>query len=191
MNMSIRGHSLKLTAAACVSAAAIAAFASPVYADPPATAAQWQEHKGSIAYFGITSTYSCTGIEGKVKQILLTLGARKDMSVNATGCSGQDMPVGNAMTVNIRVFLLAPVDSMATAPGAAPPVMASWSAVNIDGQRPSFMGDGDCELVDQLHEFITKNFSARNVDYHTSCTPHQTSAFSFAIHGEFLKTPST
>ena len=191
MITSIAGLSLKLTAAAAVSAAALAAFASPVYADPPATAAQWQEHRGSIAYFGITSTYSCTGMEGKVKQILLTLGARKDMSVNATGCNGQDMPVGNAMTVNIRVFLLAPVDPTATAPGAAPPVMAGWSAVNIDSRRPSFMGDGDCELIDQLHEFITKNFSVQNVDYHTSCTPHQTSAFSFAIHGEFLKNSST
>ncbi len=189
MNTPVTGLSLKLTAA--VSVAALVAFASPVYADPPATAAQWQEHKGSIAYFGITSTYSCTAIEGKVQQILLTLGARKDMSVNVTGCNGNDMPAGNAMTVNIRVFSLAPVDSTATAPGAVPPVMASWSTVNIDGQRPSFMGDGDCELVDQLHAFITKNFSAQNVGYHTSCTPHQTSAFSFAIHGEFLKNPST
>jgi hypothetical protein len=190
MNTSNPRLSLKLAAAA-TSVAAFAALASPLYADQAPTPAQWQEHKGSIGYFGITSNYSCTGIEGKVRQILLALGARKDMSVNATGCNGHDMPMGHAMTVNVRVFSLAPVDPPATAPGAAPPVMASWAAVNIDGQRPSFMGDGDCELIDQLHEFITKNFSAQNVDYHTSCTPHQTSAFSFAIHGEFLKTPSS
>lgn len=146
MNKSVTGLSLILTAAAAVSVAALASFASLVYADLPATAAQWQD-RGSIAYYEITSTYSCTAIEGKVQQILLTLGARKNMSVNATGCNGNDMPAGNAMTVNIRVFSLAPVDSTATAPGAVPPVMASWSTVNIDGQRPSFMEDGDCELV--------------------------------------------
>jgi hypothetical protein len=188
MNTSTPGLSLKVAAAA-ICAAAFAALASPLYADPPATAAQWQEHKGSIGYFGLTSTYTCTGMESKVRQILLALGARKDMSVSATPCGARDMPMGHAMTVNIRVFSLAPVDPAATVQGAAPPIMASWSAVEINAQRPSFMGDGDCELIDQLHEFITKNFSAQNVNYRASCTPHQASAFSFAIHGEFLKTP--
>ncbi len=191
MNTSISGLSLKLAAAAAVSAAALAAFASPVHAASSATAAQWQEHKGSIGYFGLTSTYSCTGMESKVRQILLALGARKDVHVDASACNGRDMPMGHAMTVYIRMFSLAPVDPAATVQGAAPPVMASWSAVEINSQRPMFMGDGDCELIDQLHDFITKSFSAQNVDYRAACSPHAISINSFAIHGEFLKNAST
>jgi hypothetical protein len=170
---------------------ALAALALPVRADAPPTPSIWQEHKGSVSYFGITSIYSCSGIESKVRQVLLLLGARKDMSVNASGCDSHDMPMGHSMTVSIRVFLLAPADGAAAAPGAAPPVMARWSAVTIDSQHPPFMGEGDCELIDQMHEFITKNFSARNLDYHASCTPHQVSAASFAIRGEFLKSASS
>jgi hypothetical protein len=191
MNTSITRVSLKLAAAAAVSAVALAAFASPVPAGSSATAAQWQEHKGSIDYFGLTSTYSCTGMESKVKQILLALGARKDIRVDASTCAGHDMPMGHAMTVSIRMFSLAPVDPAATVQGAAPPIMASWSAVEINAQRPMFMGDGDCELIDHMRDFITKNFSAQNVDYRASCTPHETSINSFAIHGEFLKNTST
>ena len=188
MKTSISGLCHKLAAAAAV---VIATLASPVRADAPPAPSLWQEHKGSVAYFGITSIYSCTGIEGKIRQVLLLLGARKDMSVNANGCNSHDMPMGGAMTVSIRMFSLALADSTATAPGAAPSVAASWSPVNIDGQRPPFMGEGDCELIDQMHEFITKNFSAQNVDYHASCTPHQNNSASFAIHGEFLKIASS
>src|SRR5450432_92564 len=188
MKTSISGLSHKLAACAGV---VIATLASPVRADAPPTPSLWQEHKGSVAYFGITSTYSCTGIESKVRQVLLLLGARKDMSVNANGCGSHDMPMGHSMTVNIRVFLLAPAGSAAPAPGAAPPVMASWSPVNINGQHPPFMEEGDCELIDQMHEFVTKNASAQNLDYHASCTPHQNNSASFAIHGEFLKTASS
>jgi len=190
MKTPISGLARKLAAAGAVSATALAAFASPLKDDAPPTPSLWQEHKGSVNYFGITSVYSCTGIESKVRQVLLLLGARKDMSVNASGCNSHDMPMGPAMTVSIRVFSLAPAGS-AAAPGAAPPVMASWSPVAIDGQRPPFMGDGDCELIDQLHEFITKNFSAQNIDYRASCTPHQVTSASFSIHGEFLKTASS
>lgn len=174
-------------ALAAASVAATFSLAAPLGAEQTTMPAQWQEHKGDIFYFGITSNYSCSGIEGKVKQILLALGARKDVSVNANGCGLHDMPMGHSLTVSVRVFSLAPVSSTDTAPGAAAPVQASWAPVDITGQHPSFMGDGDCELIDQMHDFITKNFSEQNVNYHTACVPHDSSAFSFAIHGEFLK----
>ena len=191
MKTSISRFAYKLAAATALSVTALAALASPLRGDAPPTPSLWQEHKGKVTYFGITSVYSCTGIESKVRQVLLLLGARKDMSVNASGCNSRDMPMGHAMTVSIRVFSLAPAGSAEIAPGAAPPVMATWSPVAIDGQRPPFMGDGDCELIDQLHEFITKNFSAQNIDYRASCTPHQVTSASFSIHGEFLKTASS
>ena len=94
MKISFSGLSHQPAAAAAVIFMALAALASPVRADVPPTPSMWQEHKGSVAYFGITSIYSCSGIEGKVRQVLLLLGARKDMSVNAIGCNSRDMPMG-------------------------------------------------------------------------------------------------
>ena len=184
MKHSIPGYRQLAALAAIIAAPAV--FSSPVMADMTAapTPAQWQEHKGSIDYFGLTSHYSCTGIEGAVKQVLKTLGARKDMTVDANGCSSLDMPSSHSLTVNVHMYSLAPADKNAT----AAPVMASWAPVEIKPNHPSFMGDGDCELIDHMHDFITKNFSAQNLDYRASCTPHEITLGSFSVHGEFLKT---
>jgi hypothetical protein len=182
MHKLIPGH--RQTAAAAAIIAAVAALSSPVMADMTAAPAQWQEHKGSIDYFGLTSHYSCTGIEGAVKHVLQTLGARKDMTVDASGCNGRDMPMTHSLTVNVHMYSLAPADKNAT----AAPVQASWAPVEIKPKHPSFMDDGDCELIDNMHAFITKNFSSQNLDYRASCTPHEITLGSFSVHGEFLKT---
>jgi hypothetical protein len=149
-----------ITAAAIHITLAVAALgtAAASTADAP-TAAVWQERKGSIGYFGLTSTYSCTGIEGRIRQILVFLGARKDLSVNAGVCDSRDMPMGHSMTVNVRLFSLA----------------------------PAFMADGDCELIDQMHEFIERNFDLRNLQYHAACQPRQVTMASFSVRGELLK----
>jgi hypothetical protein len=147
------------------------------------TPAVWQEHKTSIVYFGLTSTYSCTGIESKIRNILQLLGARKDVTADASACGANGMSMGHSLNVNIRFFSLAPADPAS----AAPHVMAGWAPVQIAPNHPGFMGDGDCELADQLHELIGKNFSSRNLDYRASCTPYENTLNSYSMHGEFLK----
>ena len=65
--------------------------AAPQTADtPPAdvVTGAWQHHKASFTYFGVTTLYSCDGLEGQVGQILRHLGARKDVHVSAHGCPG-------------------------------------------------------------------------------------------------------
>jgi len=166
-------------------------LAGGAHAADTGTPASWQEHKTSFTYFGITSNYSCSGMEGKVKQLLTQLGARKDdVHVNAGGCGVHDMPFGHFLNVDVRFSTLAPVDPAAPA-GAAPPVAAQWSTVEIKPNRPSSMGEGDCELIEQLRELIGKNFTSRNVDYAATCTPHQLGLNSYSVHGEFLKAPTT
>src|SRR5258706_11517080 len=68
--------------------------ATPAPAATDTAAATWTEHKSSFQYIGFTSYYTCGGIEAKVRQVLLHLGARGDLKVNATGCtmSGADQP---------------------------------------------------------------------------------------------------
>jgi len=157
----------------------------------PGIPATWQEHKTSFNYFGITSNYSCSGMEGKVRQLLVLLGARKDsVHVNAGACGVHDMPFGHALNVDVRFSTLEPVDP-AAAPGATPPVAAQWTAVDIDPHRPNWMGEGDCELIEQLRDFVAKNLTSRNLDYRATCTPHEIGVNTFAVHGEFLKAPTT
>lgn len=167
-----------LFAAAC--AGAVTAVAGPMPVD-----AIWQQHKGTINYFGLTSVYSCSGIEGKIKQVLLLLGARPDVSINAAGCGASGMPMGSALTVSVRVFTLAQADSPPSA--ATPAIRAQWLPVAIEDRTPMPMEQGDCELIDQMHEFVVTNFTARNLEYHAACTPRQLTQGSYSVHGEFLK----
>ena len=174
-----------------VAALAATVLAGHAMAADPAIQASWQEHKANFTYFGITSNYSCSGMEGKVKQILLQLGARKeDLHVNAGGCGPRDMPFGHMLNVDVRFSTLVPVDPAAT-PGGTPPVAAQWTPVEVQPNRPSSMGEGDCELMEQLRDLVGKNFTSRSLDYRASCTPHQVGINTYGVHGEFLKAPTT
>jgi hypothetical protein len=53
-------------------------------------------------------------------------------------------------------------------------------------QRPYFMGSGDCELVEQLKDLISKSFAMRDVVYRTDCVPHEITLDGFDIKGEAL-----
>src|SRR5450631_1731366 len=57
---------------------------------PPAdvVTGAWQHHKVKFNYVGFTSLYTCDGLEEHVRQILVHIGARKDIKVRAVGCPG-------------------------------------------------------------------------------------------------------
>src|SRR4051812_7675350 len=54
--------------------------------DGARTAAQWRTQKLEFTYSGFTAFYTCEGLESKVRDVLLTFGARRDMKVRAMGC---------------------------------------------------------------------------------------------------------
>ena len=145
--------------------------------------AQWQARTLNFSYTGITSLYTCDGLEGKVRDILLVLGARKDAKVRATGCDvGRNAPSRFAW-VEAKFSSLAPGSDAS----AADAVKGVWSTVEFSPTRPSYMGGGDCELMEGMREVLPKGFSLRQVQYRTTCTPHQVSLGSFAVKLEVLK----
>jgi hypothetical protein len=157
-------------------------------ADTPRTdivTSAWQHHKVTFSYFGITSLYTCDGLEGQVRQILSHLGARKDVTVRATGCPGLNTPSRSAW-VNADFYTLAP---SADANGSDA-VEARWTSLEVTPQRPSFMGDGDCELIQEMKDLITKNFSLRDVEYRTDCIPNEVTLDAFAVKGQALRAVS-
>lgn len=145
--------------------------------------AQWQARTLNFTYSGFTSLYTCDGLEGKVREILLAFGARKDAKVRATGCQeGSNAPSPFAW-VEAKFSSLAPSNDAS----AADAVKSVWSTVEISPNRPLYMGAGDCELIEQMRDALPKSFSMRNVQYRTTCTPHQLSLGAFAVKVEVLK----
>jgi hypothetical protein len=176
-----------LSCAAPASDAADAVAATPPADTAPAptdvVTGVWQHHKATFNYYGITSLFTCDGLEDQVRQILLHLGARRDAKVHASGCPGPyNTPSHNAW-VDTDFYALAPAADAA----GSDTVKARWTPLQVTPRRPDFMGDGDCELIQEMKGLITKNFSLRDVEYRTDCVPHEQSLDSYAIKGQALR----
>jgi hypothetical protein len=143
----------------------------------------WQHHRVSFTYVGFTTLYTCDGLEDHVRQILLHLGARKDVHVTASGCPGPFNEPSRSAFVDAEFYALAPAAGAA----ASATVKARWTALEVTARRPSFMGDGDCELVQEMKDLITQNFSLRNVEYRTKCFPHDVTLDEFSVKGQALR----
>jgi hypothetical protein len=148
----------------------------------PIVAGTWVHHHANFSYFGITALYSCSGLETNIRQLLQHLGARKDITVRAAGCPyGYDVPSRTAI-IDVDFYSLSPsVDA-----NAADAVQARWAPVRVSPNHPYFIGDGDCELIDELKDILSKNFSLRDLDYRTDCVPRQLTINGFSVKAEAL-----
>ena len=165
--------------------ALLAGFCRVSAADVPnadTVSGAWQEHKVTFSYVGFTSSFTCDGLELHVRQILVHLGARQDAHVRASGCGGPYNTPTHSAWVDTDFHTLAPVAD--AAPGS---VKAVWAALEVTPRRPSFMGDGDCELIREMKDLITQNFALRDVEYRTSCYPHTFAVDGFAVKGQSLQ----
>jgi hypothetical protein len=150
-------------------AGSLAGADTPPGPDVALVAGSWQHHTVKLNYYGITSLYSCSGLEDHVKDILMHFGARKDAKVRASGCfRGPDSPSHSAW-IDADFYTLAPATD-STAPDT---VQAYWTSREIGPRRPYFMDDGDCELVSQMKDTISKSFALKDLTYETDCVPHQ------------------
>lgn len=174
-------HTARWIAAAFAGLAVGAAAAQA--ADTPGEASTWQHHQAEFDFRGFTSAYSCDGLEGKVKQILKFFGARNP-SVEASGCPrGPD-------SLSHMVWVKVAFETLAVAPADAPAgeiVPARWTPFTLNRQRPFFMDEGDCELIDDMKPVLIANFSLRKLSYSAVCTPHEVTFADFRVDGEVLK----
>jgi hypothetical protein len=148
---------------------------------PAPVSARWQKHELKFDYHGFTSYYTCDGLEAKVREILLHFGARKGARVSATGCPGANAPSAMAwVTVEFESL------GEAGKNGGPDAVAASWQPVELRPRRPSSMGDGECEIVEQLKPVLTAGFALQGLDYRTHCVPHQVSLGDYSVSGKVL-----
>ena len=180
-----------LRIAGCVGGAALLAFASAKAVASPAAAgapvapvaSTWQHHKVEFQYFGVTTLYTCDGLEAQVGRILQFLGARKDLRVRANDCAPGENTPSHVASITADFYSL----TMGADSAAGRPVQAQWSPLELVAQRPNFMGDGDCELIEDMKPLISQSFSVRGLDYRTDCTPRQVEIGSYRVKGEFLR----
>lgn len=149
---------------------------------------EWQHRQLTFAYSGFTTLYTCDGLEDHVRQIMVYLGARKDLKVRATGCPGPFNSPSRTAFVNVDFYALVPADGRpATGAPAAATLNAQWTPLELTPRRPNFMSDGDCELMQGMKDFITKNFTLRAVEYRTSCFPNEVTIDGFSVKGQALR----
>ena len=147
-------------------------------------AAVWTPKELTFVYQGFTTKYSCDGLRDKVRSILLELGAREDLQVNASPCSSLGRP-DPFPGVRIKVNVLQPAgDKSATAGTQSVP--AHWKAVDLRPERDAVSAAGDCELVEQVKQSILPLFATRNVQYSSNCVPHQLQLGATQLRAEVL-----
>ena len=138
----------------------------------PPTWAVWTPKELRFVYMGFTSHYSCDGLRDKMRAILLQLGARSDLTVQEVPCSGMAGRPSEFPGVTVKMNVLTPWDA-ASSSAAATPVPAHWKVVDISTEHDPLREAGDCELIEQVKSRALPLFSTRNVEYHSTCVPHQ------------------
>jgi hypothetical protein len=158
------------------SAAAAAAFLAAV---PVLAAAQdsvtavWVPKHIEFIYQGFTTHYSCDGLQEQIRTMLQKLGAQ-DLKVRQMACVRLEGPT-EFPGVNVTMSVLVPASSAeaSKAKSSGPQVQAQWKDVVLMPENASYDDQGDCELIEQFKETFLPLFTTRNVNYGSTCFPHQ------------------
>ncbi|MBS0366688.1 MAG: hypothetical protein JSR67_12785 [Proteobacteria bacterium] len=157
---------------------------------PPEQAVQavWVPREMKFIYQGFTAHYSCDGLQGRMRELLLKLGARADtLKVYPVPCSsgfGRPDPFPG---VTIKMQVLEPATQKNTVAGVKP-VSAHWRSVNLAERRgyDALDATGQCELLEQVKQSVLPQFSVRAVDYDSTCVPHQLSVGGIRLKAQVL-----
>jgi hypothetical protein len=169
------------------SAAAVADEANDQSADTSApTSAKWAARKLHFTYMGFTSHYSCDGLRGQMTSILQELGVRDDLVVKSTGCTRFEGPE-EFPGVDATFSVLVPAGSSEKGAAGSPAVAARWETVTLDSDATRRTGQGECELIEQVKQYVLPLFTTRNLSYSTHCFPHSDSLAGARLSVEVLR----
>ena len=158
----------------------------------PEVSAVWKPQEISFYYQSFTTFYACRSLEDRVRQLLMALGADKELKVRAASCQGNEI----ARFPHVSIKLSSPVEATPealaelektrstrelTARVRGEPMTevteqfpAQWKPVSLS--RGSFrLEPGDCELIDQLKRHVLPKLAIRIVKDDMNCTPNQVS----------------
>ena len=147
-----------IVASLCAAAPALAA------AGPGEEAAAWVQKEVNFRYVGFTTKYSCDGLQDRIRQFLLRLGARDDLKLSGYGCVGG---TGPETTPGVRIVMHVLQPASAT---AGQNVAAHWKTVDLLSDGDLFDAARDCELISQLDRDVVPLFAVRHLDYRATCS---------------------
>jgi hypothetical protein len=150
---------------------AMVAFAGELSAADPEQGV-WQKHEYGFQFLGFTTTYSCEGLAGKLKVLLIAAGARADAKSTSSACTRGYGSPDKFARANLTFYTLAPVGN---GENASPPVNGEWRSVVLADRSPRELALGDCELVEQFRDKVLPMFATRNIDSRMTCVPNQLS----------------
>jgi hypothetical protein len=181
---------LLLGALSALSAAAAGAESTAQASQDGAQSAVWTPKELTFVYQGFTSKFSCDGLRDKMYTMLLQLGARKqDLKVTEYGCINFNRP-DPFPGVKVRMSVLQPASGTSASADdkSSPPVAAHWKTVELQPDRVDFTtGSGSCELIEQVHNKVLPLFATRNVDFRSTCIPHQATPGGTSLRLEVLQ----
>jgi len=148
-----------------------------------ATQGVWQKHEYNFQFLGFTSTYSCDGLAGKLKVLLIAAGARADAKSTADACAGGYGTPDKFARASLTFHTLAPAQ---TGDNANTPINAVWKSIAIADRSPREVRPGDCELVEQFRDKVLPMFTTRNIDNRMTCVPNQLSGSVINLKFEVL-----
>jgi hypothetical protein len=174
-----------------LAAGASLAFAGIAHAaDTTPVDGTWQKHEHIFSFAGFTSKYSCDGLEGKLKLLLRTAGARPGFKVLCTNAMGRPERISVA---RLTFYTLAPADAPPPAPGKdgkppAPgdPGVGTWRTVELKVGSPRELEGGDCELVEQFAHELLPMFTTRDVVNNMTCVPNEANLFGIRLRFDSL-----
>jgi hypothetical protein len=177
--------------------------------------AVWVEKEINFPYKGLTSYYTCTGIENKVSEILRAIGARPGFKVTARSCirdagargpfaGVEPMPwvyIRAAMPYPATPELLAQLakpdakkelvaktnGQSAAAPEATAQFPAQWKQIRLLGSQLGPVQQGDCELVDEMARDAFVQLGTKIIENHMACVPKQVNPGSIRLTLEVLQ----
>ena len=185
-----------LTLGTVLSALLIGAAAGADTATPGATPGgapgNWQQHQYQFNFMGFTTTYSCDGLEVKLKLLLRMSGAAPDFKVNAPCTRGPGVP-DRLATAYLTFSTLQP--GATTSPGATSGATnngaaGEWRHVALSPQHPFQFERGDCELIEQFRDKVLPMFATRNVANDVTCVPHQDTGSNFNLKYDVFAPPA-
>jgi hypothetical protein len=164
-------------------------LSSPLWADESGggVPAVWADKELNFTYVGFTTKYSCDGLRDKMRSVLLDLGAeKKSLKVLQSGCSSPGGRPDPFPGVRVKMRVLQPAGSSNT-DEKEPPVAAHWQPLDLKFHDSFSMDSGECELMEQIHQKVLPLFSVRNVEFKSTCVPHQASPTRPILKSEVLK----
>jgi len=170
---------------------AVSAWAADAGGGNPMPAV-WKEQHLSFTYTGRTSRYSCDGLRDKVRALLLDLGARRDLQIEAIGCERTVSLVplaysGPSLSIVVSLPALPDAAAKPLHPGDLTAVNARFETFTIANDVFRNIGMPDCELVQEFARQILPKFVTRDLKQDISCVSFQQSGGRFLVRGEILR----